>query len=117
MLATIGLAGITAIGMGGISAAIALRTGSLSLLQSLFPFMFVALFTAPAFFPQELLSPVLQTISAFNPLTYVVEAIRALLNDNAALGSPWEGLAAACGLAVAATGIATLALKERLRRL
>ena len=45
MVATIVLAGITAVGMGGIAAAIALRTGSLSLLQSLFPFMFVMLFT------------------------------------------------------------------------
>jgi ABC-2 type transport system permease protein len=117
MIGTIGLAGITAVGMGGISAAIALRTGSLSLLQSLFPFMFVMLFTSPAFFPQELLSPVLHDVSVYNPLTYVVEGVRALLNDDTSLGSPWEGLAAACGLAVATTGIATLALKERLRRL
>ena len=35
-----------------IASAIALRTGSLSLLQSLFPFVFVLLFTAPAFFPR-----------------------------------------------------------------
>ena len=115
--ATIGLAGITAVGMGGITAAIALRTGSLSLLQSLFPFMFAMLFTAPAFFPQELLAPVLHDISLYNPLTYIVEGVRALLNDDRSLGNPWEGLAAACGLAVATTAIATLALKERLRRL
>jgi ABC-2 type transport system permease protein len=117
VIATIGLAGITAVGMGGISAAIALRTGSLSLLQSLFPFMFVMLFTAPAFFPQDLLSPVLHDISVYNPLTYVVEGVRALLNGDSSLGSPWAGLAAACGLAVATTAISTLALKERLRRL
>jgi ABC-2 type transport system permease protein len=117
VVATIGLAGITAIGMGGIAAAIALRTGSLSLLQSLFPFMFVLLFTAPAFFPQDLLTPVLQDVSVYNPLTYVVEAVRGLLNGDSALGNPWEGLAAAVGLAVGATAIATLALKERLRRL
>jgi ABC-2 type transport system permease protein len=117
MVATVGLAGITAVGMGGITAAIALRTGSLSLLQSLFPFMFVMLFTSPAFFPQELLTPVLHDISVYNPLTYVVEAVRALLNDDTALGSPWAGLAAASGLAVATTALSTLALKERLRRL
>jgi ABC-2 type transport system permease protein len=116
-IATIGLAGITAVGMGGISAAIALRTGSLSLLQSLFPFMFVMLFTAPAFFPQDLLSPVLRDISVYNPLTYVVEGVRGLLNGDSSLGSAWAGLAAACGLAVATTGLSTLALKERLRRL
>jgi ABC-2 type transport system permease protein len=117
VLATIGLAGINAVGMGGITAAIALRTGSLSLLQSLFPFMFVMLFTSPAFFPQALLSPVLHDISVYNPLTYVVEGVRALLSGDGSLGSPWEGLAAACGLAVGMTAIATLALKERLRRL
>jgi ABC-2 type transport system permease protein len=117
VIATIGLAGITAVGMGGIAAAIALRTGSLSLLQSLFPFMFVMLFTSPAFFPQQLLAPVLHDISVYNPLTYVVEGVRALLNDDTALGSPWEGLVAACGLAVATTGLSTVALKERLRRL
>ena len=54
-LAAIVLAAITAVGIGGIAAAIALRTGSLSLLQSIFPFVFVLLFTAPAFFPRELL--------------------------------------------------------------
>jgi ABC-2 type transport system permease protein len=117
VIATIGLAGITAVGMGGITAAIALRTGSLSLLQSLFPFMFVMLFTSPAFFPQQLLAPVLHDISVYNPLTYVVEGVRALLNDDTALGSPWHGLVAACGLALATTGLSTLALKERLRRL
>ena len=82
-----------------ISAAIALRTGSLSLLQSLFPFMFVMLFTAPAFFPQNLLTPVLHDVSVYNPLTYVVEGIRGLLGGDASLGSPWAGFAAACGLA------------------
>jgi ABC-2 type transport system permease protein len=115
-LATVGLAALTAVGMGGISAAIALRTGSLSLLQSLFPFMFVLLFTAPAFFPQDLLVPVLRDASVFNPLTYVVEGVRSLLTANPDLGSPWGGLAAAAGLAVATTALATEALKERLRR-
>jgi ABC-2 type transport system permease protein len=115
VLATIGLAALTAVGMGGFAAAIALRTGSLSLLQSLFPFMFVLLFTAPAFFPQELLTPALRDASVYNPLTYVVEAVRGLLAGDSELGSPWAGLAAAAALALATTALATLALKERLR--
>jgi ABC-2 type transport system permease protein len=115
-VATVALAAITAVGMGGISSAIALRTGSLSLLQSLFPFMFVLLFTAPAFFPRELLAPVLEDVSVFNPLTYVVEGVRGLLAGDADLGDPRTGYAAAVGLAVATTGLATVALKERLRR-
>jgi ABC-2 type transport system permease protein len=115
VLGTIALAALTAVGMGGISAAIALRTGSLSLLQSLFPFMFVLLFTAPAFFPQRLLAPVLRDASVYNPLTYIVEGVRGLLAGDAALGDPWAGLAAAVGLAVGTTALATFALKERLR--
>jgi ABC-2 type transport system permease protein len=117
LVGAIVLASITAVGMGGISAAIALRTGSLSLLQSLFPFMFVMLFTAPAFFPQNLLTPLLHDLSIYNPLTYVVEGIRGLLGGDSSLGSPLAGFAAACGLAIFTTGLATLALKERLRRL
>jgi ABC-2 type transport system permease protein len=114
--ATVALAGVTAVGMGGVSAAIALRTGSLSLLQSLFPFMFVLLFTAPAFFPRELLAPVLEDVSVFNPLTYVVEGVRGLLAGDAELGDPGLGFAAALGLAAGTTALATAALKERLRR-
>jgi ABC-2 type transport system permease protein len=117
VLGAICLAAITAVGMGGIASAIALRTGSLSLLQSLFPFMFVLLFTAPAFFPQDLLTPALHDISRINPLTYVVNGIRALLEGDRTLGSPWAGLGAACGLAVSMTALATFALKERLRTL
>jgi ABC-2 type transport system permease protein len=115
VLATLVLAAITAVGIGGIASAIALRTGSLSLLQSIFPFVFVLLFTAPAFFPRELLAPVLRDVSAYNPLTYVVEAVRGLLAGNHELGDPLAGLAAALLLAVATTALATFALKERLR--
>lgn len=117
VLATIVLAAINAVAMGGIASAIAIRTGSLSLLQSLFPFMFVMLFTAPAFFPQELLTPALRDISVYNPLTYVVEGARALLAGDPSLGSPWLGFVAAAGLALATTGLSTLALHARLRSL
>jgi ABC-2 type transport system permease protein len=115
VVGTVALASIAAVAMGGVSSAIALRTGSLSLLQSLFPFMFVMLFTAPAFFPQDLLVPVLRDVSVYNPLTYVVEAIRALLGGDPSLGDPWLGLLAAVGMAVATTALAVFALRERLR--
>jgi ABC-2 type transport system permease protein len=117
LLGAIGLAAITAVALGGMASAIAIRTGSLSLLQSVFPFVFVLLFTAPAFFPRDLLAPALHDISAYNPLTYVVEAVRGMLTGDHSLGDPLSGLAAAVGMAVAATGLATFALRERLRTL
>jgi ABC-2 type transport system permease protein len=115
VLAAVVLAALTAVGIGGVAAAIALRTGSLSLLQSIFPFVFVLLFTAPAFFPRELLTPALRSVAEYNPLTYVVEAVRGLLTGDSSIGDPWMGAAAAVLLALATTGLATLALKERLR--
>ncbi len=111
------LAALTAAGIGGISCAIAIRTGSMSLMQSIFPFVFVLLFTAPAFFPRRLLAPALQDVAPYNPLTYVVEGVRGLLAGDAALGDPVIGLLAALGLAAGATALATVALADRLRRL
>lgn len=110
------LAPLTAAGIGGLASAVALRTGSLSLLQSIFPFVFVLLFTAPAFFPRELLTPALHDASVFNPLTYVVEAVRGLLSGDSSQGPPWRGFVAAFGLVIATTGLSTVALQERLRR-
>jgi ABC-2 type transport system permease protein len=111
-----GLAVLTAVGIGGLATAIAIRTGSMSLMQSIFPLVFVFLFTAPAFFPRDLLTPTLHDISAYNPLTYVVEAARGLLQDDTSLGDPLLGLGAAVGLVVFATALATLALRDRARR-
>jgi ABC-2 type transport system permease protein len=111
------LTALTAVGIGGVASALAIRTGSMSLMQSIFPFVFVLLFTAPAFIPRDLLSPALHDISPYNPLTYVVEGVRGLLQGNAELGSPWQGLLAAAGLALGAVALSTLALKDRLRRL
>jgi ABC-2 type transport system permease protein len=115
--ATIGLTALTAVGMGALAAAIALRTGSLSLLQSIFPFVFVLLFTAPAFFPRELLTPALRDVAGLNPLTFIVEAVRGMLTDDPDLGDPLAGLLAAGTLALAATALAVLALKRRLATL
>jgi len=114
-VAAVGIAAITAVGIGGIAAAIALRTGSLSLLQSIFPFVFIMLFTAPAFFPRDLLAPLLRGLAPYNPLTYVVEGVRSLLTGDPSLGDPWLGLLAAVCLAVGSTTLATFALRERLR--
>ena len=109
VLATIVLAAITAIGIGGIAAAIALRTGSLSLLQSIFPFVFVLLFTARRSSRATCSRPCCATLARFNPLTYVVEAVRGLLAADSSLGDPWLGLAAAVVLALATTALATFA--------
>jgi len=62
-----------------------------------------------------MLAPALRGAAEFNPLTYVVEGVRAVLAGDGALGDPWAGLAAALALALGTTALATVALERRLR--
>jgi ABC-2 type transport system permease protein len=116
VLMAIVLGSLTAMTLAGLAASIALRTGSLSLLQNLFPLTFVLLFTAPAFFPRDLLNPTAEAIAAYNPLAYIVEGIRGALYDNPDLGNPWIGFAVGLGLVVLMTGVADWALRRRLAK-
>jgi len=115
VLAVIALAAISAGAAAALGASIALWTGSLSLLQNLFPIVFVLLFTAPAFLPHEYLNPTLQAISDFNPLTYVVEGMRAALFDSAALGSVPVGFLAAFAILAVTFTAAVWAMRARVR--
>lgn len=65
-----------ALAVGGIGAAIALRTGSASVVQGLFPLVLVVLFLSSAFFPQELMIEPAKTIAEYNPLSFVAEGVR-----------------------------------------
>lgn len=115
ILLTILLAALSASAAAGLGATIALRTGSLSLMQNLFPFVFVLLFTAPAFFPRALLNPVLESVSVVNPLSYVVEGMRAALFDLPGLGSVGWGFVAGIGSVALTCAFAVWAMRSRLR--
>ncbi len=75
-LVAIGLVTMSAIAIGGIGAAVALRTGSSSVVQGMFPFVFVVLFLSSAFFPQNLMLEPAKTIADYNPLSFIVDGIR-----------------------------------------
>lgn len=66
----------SAVAFGSIGAAIALRTGNASVVQGLFPLVFVILFLSTAFFPEDLLLEPAQTVAEYNPLSFIVNAVR-----------------------------------------
>jgi ABC-2 type transport system permease protein len=109
------LAAVAGMATGGFGAALALGFGKISLVQSFFPFMFILLFTTPAFFPKELLAPALRGASTWNPLTYIVQGIRAALIDPGAVSDQVLGLAAGLALAVVMVSSCSLALRIRMR--
>jgi ABC-2 type transport system permease protein len=66
----------SSIAFGAVGAAIALRTGSASVVQGMFPLVFVILFLSTAFFPDDLLTEPAKTIAEYNPASFIVDAIR-----------------------------------------
>ena len=75
-LIAIALTTAAAIAVGGIGSSVALRTGKASIVQGLFPLVFVVLFLSSAFFPESLMIEPARTVAAYNPLSFVVEGIR-----------------------------------------
>lgn len=116
-----GFALIVVLGMGwavawsGVGLTIALRTGSLDATQFAFFVGFPFVFLSPAFGPRELLGGWLATASRYNPVTYLIEAVRSLILDG------WDGAvlaraATAIVLVAAVTlTLATRALRSRAR--
>jgi ABC-2 type transport system permease protein len=109
------LTALTATAIGGIGAAIALRTGSASVVQGLFPFVFVILFLSSAFFPQELMVEPAKTIAQYNPLSFIAEGIRNPIIGSESIGDLAAALGAIAGLSLIALWLSRSALRLRLR--
>jgi ABC-2 type transport system permease protein len=109
------LTSLTAVVFGAISAAIALYTGTASVVQGLFPLIFVILFLSSAFFPANLLLEPATSIAEYNPLSFIADGIR----DPAIASLTFESLAEALGaialVGAISIGLSALALRRRLR--
>jgi ABC-2 type transport system permease protein len=114
-LLAIALITASAIAVGGIGAAIALRTGSASVVQGLFPLVLVVLFLSSAFFPQELMIEPAKTIAEYNPLSFIVEGVREPLIAGIDLTQTLEAVAAIVGISALGLLLSARALRHRLR--
>jgi ABC-2 type transport system permease protein len=106
---------LSAVAFGGIGAAIALKSGKASVVQGLFPLVFVILFLSSAFFPEQLLLEPAKTVAALNPLSFVVEAVRDPVISALSAEHFAEGLGAICLVGLIGLGMSALALRSRLR--
>jgi ABC-2 type transport system permease protein len=105
----------SALAVGGIGAAIALRTGSASVVQGLFPLVLVVLFLSSAFFPQELMIEPAKTIAQYNPLSFIVEGVREPIISGIDATQTLEAVAAIFGIIILGLVLSSRALKHRLR--
>jgi ABC-2 type transport system permease protein len=111
-LVIVAIAVLIALGFGTLGAFAALRTGSGEAVQGLFPILFAALFLSSMAMPRDLISADwFRTIATYNPVSYILEAIRSLMI------SGWDGEALGLGFACAAaiTVVAMVAASTALR--
>ncbi len=100
---------------GGITAALALRSGRASVVQGIFPLVFVILFVSSAFFPGNLLLEPARSISDYNPLSFMADGLREPIISTISSGPILECL---IGIAIVGSLGALLsagALRHRLR--
>ncbi|HEV2727613.1 MAG TPA: ABC transporter permease [Solirubrobacterales bacterium] len=105
----------SALAVGGIGAAIALRSGSASVVQGLFPLVLVVLFLSSAFFPENLMIEPAKTIAEYNPLSFIVEGVREPIVSGIDATHTLEAVAAIAGIVILGLWLSASALRHRLR--
>lgn len=111
----IALVALSATAFGGIGAAVALYTGRASVVQGLFPLVFVVLFLSDAFFPANLMLEPAATIAEYNPLSLIVDGLRELVIGGLDAAAVAKALGAIALIGAISIGLSALALRRRLR--
>ncbi len=107
-------AALLAAAIGGLGVILALRTGSGEAVQGTFPLFFVLLFFSSAFFPRQTMIGWYQTVADVNPISYIVEGMRAQIIDGGDTGTTLIGLALALAFAVVSVGVSAIAYRRLL---
>lgn len=105
----------SAVAFGAIGSAVALRAGSASVVQGLFPLVFVILFLSTAFFPANLILEPAGTVAEYNPLSFVVDGIRDPTISVLTAEVFWKAVGAIALILAIGIGLSALALRHRLR--
>jgi ABC-2 type transport system permease protein len=109
------LVALSAAAFGGLGSAIALRTGKASVVQGLFPLVFVILFLSTAFFPANLILEPAGSVAEYNPLSFIVDGIRELTISSLSLEDLAKALGSLALIGTISFGLTVLALRRRLR--
>ena len=118
LLGILGLSIVCAVlagGMGAISVAFGLKTGSSEAVQGSFPLLFALMFLSSAFFPRALMSGWFETIAGINPFSFLIEGVRHQVIAGFDMGQLVKGMTVSVGFLVFGMILATFALRGRLK--
>ena len=115
VLAFIGFSALWGLAFTGFPYAVALRTGNPAAVNACFVLFFPLFFLTDAVVPKALLTGWFSTIATYNPVTYLLGALRSLISGGWQLGPLLEGLAALVGLGALGMTLAAYGLRARIR--
>jgi ABC-2 type transport system permease protein len=115
MLVMILFVTLSAVAFGAIGAAVALRTGRASVVQGLFPLVFVVLFLSSAFFPANLMLEPAGSVAKYNPLSFIVEGVRDPVISSLSVETVAKALGSIALIGAISIGLSALAMRRRLR--
>lgn len=100
----------------GFPYAIALRTGNPAAVNASFVLFFPFAFLTTAFMPMDVLTGWLATIAKYNPVTYLLDALRSLLLVGWDAKTLFIGIGAVLGVGIVSQSLAFSALRGRVKR-
>ncbi len=116
ILVFMGMAGVWGLVFAGFPYAIAFKTGNPAAVNISFLLFFPFLFMTTLFVPQEAMTGWLATAADYNPVTYLLAALRSLVSEGWDPIELAKGFAAIGVVAVVSLGLALAALKGRATR-
>jgi len=115
-VAVVGMSVLLGLGFAGFTMSAALGSGSAAVTQSAGFIFFPLTFLAPTFVPLELLSGWLRLAARLNPITYVLQAMRAIINEGWVWPEIFAGVLACVILGGAMYLLTLFALRRRTAR-
>ncbi len=110
------IAGLWGLVFTGFPYAIALKTGSPAAVNSSFILFFPFAFLTTAFTPKEYLTGWLSTVATYNPVTYILAALRSLIYEGWEWATLLGGLVCIAGVGLVSMSLAFAALRGRVKR-
>ena len=116
VLAFILLSGAWGVVFTGFPYAIALKTGNPGAVASSFILFFPFAFLTTSFLPKEALSGWLSAVATVNPVTYLLEGLRALVTEGWMAADLGAAVLAVVGVGIVSMGLALATLRGRVKR-
>jgi ABC-2 type transport system permease protein len=116
VLAFVGFSALWGLVFTGLPYAVALQTGSPAAVSASFVIFFPLFFLSDAVVPKQNLTGWFSAIATYNPVTYLLGALRSLITSGWQVRALMEGLAAVTGIGVVSMSLALLALRGRINK-